>query len=88
MHKHDIKTDLKELITDTMIPESQSYLNDLTKLIDTKEASQDDLDASEEMNGLLEELNMILKAIEEDKISDEDAQTIYDRILTMLEESH
>lgn len=88
MHEHHIKTDLKELISDTMIPETTAYINELQALIDSKKATDDDLEALEEMNGFLEELEYILKAIDEDEISDEEAQNIYDRILAMLEEHH
>ncbi len=88
MHEHNIKTDLKELIIDTMIPESQSYIDELKVLIDNKTATDDDFDASTEMISFLEELNLIVKAIDEDDITDEEAQTIYDRILTMIEEHH
>lgn len=86
MHEHDIKTDLTELIVDTMIPETQSYIDELK--IENNTASEDDIDAFDEMNSFLEELSLIIKAINEDEISNEDAQTIYDRILTMIEEHH
>ena len=88
MHEHDIKTDLTELIVDTMIPETQSYIDELKILIENNTASEDDIDAFDEMNSFLEELSLIIKAINEDEISNEDAQTIYDRILTMIEEHH
>jgi hypothetical protein len=38
------------------------------------------------MQFFLEELEHIVKGLEEDKISEEDAKTIYEKIQTMVEE--
>lgn len=83
----EIKKTLKESINDMMLPEVNEYLKELNKLIETNKASDDDLDAQEDMQGLLDELYTILLAIDEDKISDDEAQEVYQNILNLMEES-
>ena len=83
----EIKKTLKESINDMMLPEVNEYLKELNKLIETNKASPDDLDAQEDMQGLLDELYTILLAIDEDKITDDEAQDVYQNILNLMEES-
>ncbi len=82
----DIKTQLKELIDETMIPETMDYIEELKVLKQNNKATQDDLNAIEEMQFFLEELESVVTAIEEDKISDEEAQEIFTKIESMIEE--
>lgn len=82
-----IKNDLKDVVEATMIPEVESYVEDLHKLLEDKTANEDDMEAIKEMESFLVELQNILLAIEEDKISDEQASEVYQNILNLLEES-
>lgn len=82
-----IKDDLKDVVEATMIPEVESYVEDLHKLLEDKTANEDDMEAIKEMESFLVELQNILLAIEEDKISDEQASEVYQNILNLLEES-
>lgn len=74
----DIKNDLKQVLVETMIPESQDYLEEVK--------NENDQEAIEDIEGFLEELEMIVQAIDENKITDEDAEPIYEKIITMLNE--
>lgn len=82
----NVKQELCDLITETMIPESESFLEELHELIENKTASEDDMEAVKDMESFLVELQNILTAIEEDKISDDEAKEIYEKITAMLEE--
>ena len=82
----NIKTQLKELIDETMIPETMDYIEELKVLKNNGKATQDDLNAIEEMQFFLEELESVVTAIEEDKITDEESQEIFNKIETMISE--
>lgn len=83
----EIKQNLKDVIETTMIPEVEEYLEDLNKLIEKEEATEDDMDAIRDMESFLVELENVLLAIKEEKLDDEKASEIYQRILTLIEES-
>ncbi len=82
----NIKEELKNVILDVMLPEAQSYVEDLNQAIDNNNASKDELSAKKDLEAFIEELNAILKVIDENKISDKDAQVVYEKITTMIEE--
>ena len=77
---------LKDIIEKIMIPESKTYINELDEIIKSNEFSQDDLDAKEDMESFLQELEAILKAIDKNEISDDEASEVYEKINHMLEE--
>lgn len=82
-----IKDELKDIVENTMIPEVESYLEDLHKLLENKTASEDDMDAIQEMESFLVELQNIIEAINTNKINDEEANEVYEKILQLLEDS-
>jgi len=84
---NDIKEKLETVIKETMVPEVQGYIKELNTLVKEEENSEDDIKALEEMYALLEELENILLALEENKISDKDANEIYENILQLIEEN-
>jgi len=83
----EVKQNLKDIVETTMIPEVEEYLEDLHKLLKEEKASEDDMDAIREMESFLVELQNILLVLEENKISDEKADSVYQNILRMIEES-
>ena len=83
---HHIKEDLKDLVENTMIPEVESYLEDLHKLLESNSQTPDDILAIEEMESLLVELENVLAVIEENKTPDSEYQRIYDYIMQNLDE--
>uniref|UniRef100_UPI0040478A18 hypothetical protein n=1 Tax=Aliarcobacter sp. TaxID=2321116 RepID=UPI0040478A18 len=82
----DIKEQLKDLVENTMIPEVESYLEDLHKLLETNTQTQDDMLAIEEMESFLVELQNVLAVIEENKMPNSEYQRIYDYIMQNLDE--
>jgi len=80
------KEELKKVIEDVMLPESEDYSKELANLIAKNEASQDDIDAKEDIDSFIDELKSILEIIEDDKLSDEEAEGIYEKIVIMLNE--
>ena len=80
------KEELKKVIEELMLPESENYSKELESLISKKNANQDDIDAKEDIDSFIDELKNILKIVEEDKLSDEEAEGIYEKIITMLNE--
>lgn len=85
---HDIKEDLKDLVENTMIPEVESYLEDLHKLLETDSQTPDDMLAIQEMESLLVELENVLAVIEENNTPDSEYQRIYDYIIQNLDDHH
>lgn len=83
----EVKQNLKDIVEVTMIPEVEEYLEDLHKLLEEEKAEDDDMNAIREMESFLVELQNILLVLEENKISDEEANEVYQNILGMIEES-
>ena len=81
----DIKDKLKDIVTNVMIPEVESYLEDLHKLLEENKQTQDDKLAMTEMESLLVELQNVLAVIEEDKTEDSEYERIYHYIMENLE---
>ncbi|MBU3013900.1 hypothetical protein KO488_03960 [Poseidonibacter lekithochrous] len=82
----NIKEELKKVIEEVMLPESEDYSKELANLIVRNEVSQDNIDAKEDIDSFIEELKNILEIIKENKLSDEEAEGIYEKIITMLNE--
>lgn len=82
----EIKKELYELVTNTMIPEVESYIEDLHKLIENNEQTDETLEEVRDMESFLVELQNILLAIDENKIDDEQAKEILVKIETMINE--
>ncbi|MFA7571118.1 MAG: hypothetical protein WCY75_07775 [Sulfurimonadaceae bacterium] len=83
----EIKENLQDVVQNTMIPEVEAYLEDLMQLLEQQKATEDDLDAIKEMESFLVELQNILLAIDEDKMNDEQATEVYEKIMDLLKES-
>ena len=82
----NIKLELKNVVEQTMIPESKAFLDELNELTSSNNACNDDIEAKKDMESFLQELNTILNAIEKDEITDEQAADIYEKIIIMLQE--
>jgi len=83
----NIKDELKEIVEVTMLPEVELYLEDLLKLIENNEATDDDMDAIKEMESFMVELQNIVEAINTNQISDVEAAEVYEKIMDLLEDS-
>ncbi len=83
----EIKENLQDVVQNTMIPEVEAYLEDLMQLLEQQKATEDDLDAIKEMESFLVELQNILLAIDEDKMNEEQATEVYEKIMDLLKES-
>ena len=75
---------LKDIIEKIMIPESKTFLNELDEMINNN-TSTDDLEAKKDMEYFLEELQTILKTINNNQLNDKEAEEIYEKINFMLE---
>lgn len=83
---NNIKEELKNIIVETMIPESEAFLEELHELLANKTATEDDMEAIKDMESFLVELQNILLAIDENSIDDEQATEIFEKIQAMLDE--
>ncbi len=81
-----IKQDLRNIVVGTVIPEVEVYLDDLHTLLEENKATDDDMDAIREMESFLVELQNIVLAVDENKVSDEEASEVYGNIMGMIEE--
>jgi len=82
----NLRIKLRDLVVDVMIPESEVFLEELHKEVENKTANEDDMEAIKDMESFLVELQNIVTAIDENKMSDEEVQVVYEKISTMLEE--
>lgn len=82
----DIKVELESIIFNVMLPHTQAFLDDLNEEIDSGNDEEEIIGAKKDMDSFIQELNQILNLIEEDKITDEEAQVIYEKIRAMLDE--
>jgi len=82
----NIKEELKSVILDVMLPETEAYLEDINKAIGENIASQEDIDAKADIEAFINELKTIVEVVEENKISDEDAKSVLEKITMMIEE--
>lgn len=81
-----VKDDLKEVIVSVMLPESKAYAQELNNVVKNKTANEDDIDAKKDIEAFISELEKILTLIKEDKISNEHAKAVYEKIILMLNE--
>jgi len=80
----EIKNELKQIIIETMIPESEDYLEELHSEYENKDITEEDKETMRDMESFLVELQNILQAVEEDKITDAEAQEVYEKITSMI----
>lgn len=76
---------LKDIIEKIMIPESKTFLNELDEMIRNNTSREDDLEAKKDIEYFLEELQTILKAIDNNQLKNKEAKEIYEKINFMLE---
>ena len=82
----EVKQNLKDIVEETMIPEVEEYLEELHKLLEEEKAEEDDMNAIREMESFLVELQNIVLLVDENKITDEEAQDVHEKIMAMLNE--
>ena len=82
----EIKEELKNIILETMIPESEEYLKELHKEYKETVIPEEEKEAIRDMESFLVELQNILLAIEQNKITDDEAHEIFQKITIMINE--
>ena len=80
----DLKTELKNLLKNTMIPEADTHLQELHQDLKNNPISQELSDALEDMKSFKEELEFILKNVENNTITEEEALIVYEKIVALL----
>lgn len=83
-----IKYKLEQLVKETVIPQVESYLEEQHILLENNSAKEDDIIAIREMESFLVELENILLVIKEDKLNDDEAKTVFDKIEKLIEKSY
>lgn len=81
----NIKVELESIIFNVMLPESQAFLDELNVEIE-KGNEEEIIEAKKDIVSFFEELNQVLKLIEEKKLSNKDAKDMYKKIRNMLDE--
>jgi len=82
----EIKEELKKIILEIIMPESEEYLKELH--IEYKETviPEEEKETIRDMESFLVELQNILLAIEQNKITDDEAHEIFQKITIMINE--
>ena len=82
----NIKVELESIILNVMLPESQAFLDELNEEIEKGNEEEEIIEAKKDIVSFIEELNQVLKLIDEKKISNKDAKDMYKKIRNMLDE--
>ncbi len=82
----NIKVELESIIFNVMVPESQAFLDELNEEIKKGNEKEEITEAKKDITYFIEELNHVLKLIDEKKLSNKDAKDIYKKIRNMLDE--
>jgi len=82
----EIKNELKQVIVETMIPETEDYLKELHTAYEEATISDEDKETIRDMESFLVELQNIVLLVDENKITDEEAEDVYEKITSMLNE--
>ncbi|BAK73297.1 hypothetical protein AVENP_0621 [Arcobacter venerupis] len=82
----NIKVELESIIFNVMLPESQAFLDELNEEIEKGNEEEEIIEAKKDIASFIEELNQVLKLIEEKRLSNKDAKDIYKKIRNMLDE--
>ena len=82
----NIKVELESIIFNVMLPELQAFLDELNEEIEKGNEEIEIIEAKKDIVSYIEELNHVLKMIEERKLSNKDAKDIYKKVRNMLDE--
>ena len=82
----NVKEELKKVIQEVMLPETEAYLEDINKAIENNSAEAEDIEAKDNIEGFIAELKTIVEVVDEGKLTDEEAKGVYEKIITMLNE--
>ncbi|ADG92701.1 DNA double-strand break repair Rad50 ATPase [Arcobacter nitrofigilis DSM 7299] len=82
----NIKVELESIVFNVMLPESQALLDELNEEIEKGNEEEEIIEAKKDIVSFIEELNQVLKLIEEKKLSNKDAKDMYKKIRNMLDE--
>ena len=83
----EINTELIEKIEEMMIPEIEEYLEDMNKIVASNDNTPEDDNTIEDLNTFLNELLNVKKALEEDKLSDEEVLGVKSKIDELIKQS-
>ncbi|WP_419773732.1 hypothetical protein [Halarcobacter sp.] len=82
----NIEVELESIIFNVMLPESKAFLDELNEEIQNGNDKEEIVEAKKDVEFFIEELNQVLKLIEEKKLSNKDAKDMYKKIRDMLDE--
>lgn len=82
----DIKIKLKDLVEQTVIPEVEAYLEDLHKLLEKNEQTDEDLEIIKDMESFLVELHNVIAVINENSLEDNEYENIFNKIMKNIKE--
>jgi predicted XRE-type DNA-binding protein len=78
--------ELKTLLEDTVFPDIEEAIDDIFEAIaNEKNATPEDKEELEELQELRKEITSILEDIENDELSQEECDEIYDEIQNMIQ---
>lgn len=81
-----IKEDLLNSVEKIMIPEVEAYIDEIHNLMKENKSTEDNLNEVREMESFLVELHNIIQAINENKIDDQEANKVYEKIQQLINE--
>jgi hypothetical protein len=82
----NIKVELESIIFNVMLPESHAFLDELNEEIEKGNEEEEIIEAKKDIASFIEELNQVLKLIEEKRLSNKDAKDMYKKIRNMIDE--
>jgi len=85
-NRNEIKNEIKDIVENLLIPEVEEYLEDLHKILEKNEQTDEDLEIIKDMESFLVELHNVLAVIEEDKLETAEFERIHEQILKHAKE--
>jgi molecular chaperone DnaK (HSP70) len=82
----ELQNNLKQLIIETIIPESEAFLEELNEDLQNDKNNQDIKNSITDMESFLEDLDNILVAIEENSMTEEELKIVYEKIKNLIDE--
>lgn len=82
----EIKEELLEIVETTLIPQVEDYIEDLHEIIEKNEQTEETMEETRDMESFLVELQNIVLAVNENKMDDDQAKEVYDKIIKLIEE--
>ena len=80
-----IQQALYDLISQSVLPDVEDYMDELFEIIAAKKETEEDKQALSEMQEMKDDFTLMLKELENDELDDEECLEIFEELKSMIE---